>query len=126
MLDGGLGIKENKKLALQKFQRAAELGHSDSQYNLAQRYLRGEVVEQNISKAIYYFKMAANQGDAKSNYNLGIIYYLGELIPKDLEKALNYFETAFSLGYVDAEKLIDEVKEVKSNLDEGFPDEFLK
>ena len=78
MLDGGLGIEANRQLALKKFHLSADLGHSDSQYNIAQAYLRGTEVQQDIQKAVYYFTLAGSQGDAESNYNLGIFYFVGD------------------------------------------------
>jgi len=110
MLSEGLGRQVNAELAFKKYLLAADLGHIDSQYNVAQGYLRGNNTDQNINKALYYFDLAAKQGDPESNYNLGIFYFLGDLIPRDLKKALAYFEKAFTNGVTNAEEYINKIK----------------
>lgn len=111
MLSEGLGRNINSELAFKKYLLAADLGHIDSQYNVAQAYLRGNNTQQNIQKAIYYFDLAAKQGDPESNYNLGIFYFLGDLIPQDLKKALYYFESALKAGFEPADEYIKLIKE---------------
>ncbi len=46
------------------FQRAAELGVRDSQYNLAILYARGLGVEKDLGKSWLWLSLAAQQGDA--------------------------------------------------------------
>jgi TPR repeat protein len=110
MLGEGLGRQINAELAFKKYLLAADLGHLDSQYNVAQAYLRGNNTGQNFQKALYYFDLAAMQGDPESNYNLGIFYFVGDQIPRDLKKAHNYFELALINGFSQAEEYINKIK----------------
>lgn len=43
--------------------KGAELGYSDCQFNVAQRYRNGEGVKQNYEKAAYWFKKASENGN---------------------------------------------------------------
>ena len=52
----------------------AEQGNSDMQIRLAEHYLEGNGVPQDIEEAMKWFKMAADQGAASAQYNLGQYY----------------------------------------------------
>lgn len=98
MLDQGLGVSQNRSFAIQKYQKAADLGHADSQYNVAQAYMFGNGVQKNYQKALFYFKTSADNGDAESAFNVGILLSSGIDIEPNLQMALSYFEKANELG----------------------------
>ena len=108
MLDQGLGIEKNRTLAIQKYQRAADLGHGDSQYNVAQAYMFGNGVQKNYQKALYYFIKSADNGDAESCFNVGILYSSGVEIQPDIDLALSYFHKALELGDERAQEMIEQ------------------
>lgn len=55
------------------YQKAAEQGLPQSQFNLALCYWKGEGVEQSLSKAAYWYEKAAEQGHAKAQHNLRLL-----------------------------------------------------
>ena len=52
------------------YQKAANLGNCDAQYNLALIYEYGEVIKKDINKAIYWYKKSADQGYEDAHYEL--------------------------------------------------------
>jgi TPR repeat protein len=98
MLDQGLGVKQNRIFAIQKYQQAADLGHGDSQYNVAQAYMFGNGAQKNYQKALFYFKASADNGDAESAFNAGILLSSGIDIEPNIPVALKYFIKANELG----------------------------
>ena len=65
----------NYKKAIEWYEKAAEQGHAEAQYNLGNMYHQGDGVDVNYKKAIELYKKAAKQGDAMAQYNLGIMYH---------------------------------------------------
>ena len=65
--------EENYKEAASWFSKAAEQGHTESQYRLGEMYLNGEGVVQSDMEAIKWYKKAAEQGHAKAQKDLN--YY---------------------------------------------------
>ena len=66
--------------------KAAEQGHSPSQFNLGLMYYFGEGIIKNYKKALQWFGKAAEQGNADAQSNLGLMYYKGEGTEKNYEK----------------------------------------
>ncbi|WP_016955271.1 tetratricopeptide repeat protein [Catenovulum agarivorans] len=63
------GVQDFEK-AFELFTKAAEMGHSFAQVNLAEMYRDGEGIDQNLDKAQYWFEMAANQGNQTAKQSL--------------------------------------------------------
>jgi len=59
----GADIKPDYSEAANWFQKAAQLGVKDSQYNLAILYARGMGVAADVSQSWFWFSLAAQQGD---------------------------------------------------------------
>lgn len=59
----GTWIKANR---IDWLRKAAEQGHAESQYRLANFYHRGRVAERDGQKALFWFRKAASQGYAKA------------------------------------------------------------
>ncbi|MGD0465324.1 MAG: ankyrin repeat domain-containing protein [Gammaproteobacteria bacterium] len=73
----GRGVQENKQLALELVQKAAEFGVAEANWRLGQMYQLGEGVAQNNEKAYKHYLLAANQGHADAQFNLGKMYFEG-------------------------------------------------
>lgn len=67
-------VYEHEYMHLCALRFYANLGHSDAQHILAQRYYLGRGVPRNKSIAFYWFKEAAKQGHAHASYNLGVAH----------------------------------------------------
>ncbi|EWH08441.1 hypothetical protein DS2_17277 [Catenovulum agarivorans DS-2] len=63
------GVQDFEK-AFELFTKAAEMGHSYAQVNLAEMYRDGEGTDENIDKAQYWFEVAADQGNQMAKQSL--------------------------------------------------------
>jgi len=81
----GQGRDKNYPEAARWFQRAAELGFVDSQFNLAVLYERGAGVPQSLSGAYQWYAIAAAQGDKEAALRVAAL--AKELKPADLAAA---------------------------------------
>eukprot|EP00929_Paragymnodinium_shiwhaense_P086032 TRINITY_DN46503_c0_g1_i1.p1 TRINITY_DN46503_c0_g1~~TRINITY_DN46503_c0_g1_i1.p1 ORF type:complete len:342 (-),score=71.78 TRINITY_DN46503_c0_g1_i1:118-1143(-) len=67
MLLSGVGVQKNPEWAAYWFQKAAEQGSPDAQYNLALMYEAGDGgLEESKDQAIFWLEKAAAQGDGES------------------------------------------------------------
>ena len=97
---GSEGYPLNYNKALERFQKAAELGVSHAMNYLGLIYEAGEVVPQNCRIAVDWFYRAiqADTRNAHAAYNLGRMYYNGTGIEKDMAKAYQFSKAAVDLG----------------------------
>ena len=86
-------------------QKAADLGSSASQYDVAVKLRDGNGVEKDPRKALHYFKLAAAQNNIDAQFNLAVMYFNGDGIEPDIEEALQYCKLAKGNGDLDAEAL---------------------
>jgi hypothetical protein len=99
----GQGVEQDIHKALDWYRRAAELGFSRAQANLAAIYLQGEDgVKVNYDEAYKWFAAAAIQGHAVAQYNLGLMYELGLGTEKNEAKALGWYNNAARAGQPEA------------------------
>lgn len=64
------GVNKDLEQSVNLFRQAATSGQSQAQYELAELYMSGEVIEKNVQEAFYWFKCAANQGHQKAENRL--------------------------------------------------------
>jgi len=69
----GSGTEKNFADAARWFQAAAELGLTDSQFNLAVLYERGLGVKPSLSDAYKWYAIAAAAGDAESKTRMAAL-----------------------------------------------------
>ena len=77
---GDLGLKQDKRKALEMYLRAAELGSAGAHNNIAICYDGGVGAKRDTAKASYHRQQAAIGGCSYSRYNLGVLDHQGELI----------------------------------------------
>ena len=77
--------------------RAAENGHSYSQYQQGFRYATGLRVKKDPTVAIQWYEQAAFNGFPDALIELGHIYREGKMVARDCEKALGYYSRLQSL-----------------------------
>ena len=70
---GDLGLEKDVPRAIELWTKAAELGSSDSHYQLGYVYYDGIGVEENKPKGVHYWQQAAMKGEVESRHNLGVI-----------------------------------------------------
>lgn len=72
-MDEEIGTPDPEKAA-RYWQRAAEHGIDDAQYQLGSLYTQGIGVPQDTDTAADWYEAAALQGHAPAQYNLGVLY----------------------------------------------------
>jgi tetratricopeptide (TPR) repeat protein len=85
------------------YQKAADQGTADAQFNLGLMYAQGHGVLKNDSKAVEWWQKAADQGDANAQCGLGVMYAEGHGVPKDHGKAVEWFQKAADHGNASAQ-----------------------
>ena len=86
-------ITKNENLACLLLQKASDLGHLESTYNLALYY---EDKEKNMEKAVNYYKKGIELGDYKSAFCLGLCYEQGKAgFDINLHKAEEMFRISY-------------------------------
>ena len=99
----GKGVPRDYKKALYWYEKAANSGDADAQYNLGNMYYNGDGTPQDYEKAFYWYEKAANSGEFIAQYKLGKMYYYGEGVVQDYEKAFYWYEKAANAGDSDAQ-----------------------
>lgn len=95
--------------AAQWFMRAAEQGHKEAQYRLANQYFYGRGVSKDIDQAKKWYREASLQGHLESSRMLGDIYFSGRYVQKDLEQASYWYRLGAELGDEISQCKIDEI-----------------
>jgi uncharacterized protein len=70
----GIGAAKDPPKAVALYQRAADAGRADAQYNLARCYSNGSGVAKDEAKAVGLYQQAANAGHADAQCSLGGCY----------------------------------------------------
>ena len=74
------------KFTVEWYQKAAQQGDAQAQFNLGEMYRRGHGVTQDYEKAVEWYQKAAQQGDAQAQFNLGEMYRRGHGVTQNKEK----------------------------------------
>jgi len=77
----------------------AEAGSPESQYELANLYFEGDVVQQDRNAALCWYMKAAGQGHRDAQYMVGVIYACGEGVPADVWTACDWYGLAAGQGH---------------------------
>lgn len=83
-------VKRNLRRSTEYYRKAAELGFSGSQNNLAWAYYKGKGVKKNVPEAIYWATRAAEQGEPFAYSTLSEIRYEGNGFPRDDVETLKW------------------------------------
>jgi len=95
MVGSLLEEKKDYASAATWYKKAAELGFSQGQHNLAELYIHGLGVEKDSTIALDLFKMAAEKGLTRAQNRIGVIFDE----QKNYEEAIKWFEKAANEGY---------------------------
>ena len=96
---GHAGLPPNDDKCFEMYEKAAKLGHVESQFQLGLMYNEGIGVPQNQEKAVECFAACADEGMPEA------LYILGALATKAgaLEKGFEYFLAAARYGHHDSQ-----------------------
>jgi len=103
---GGMGVKEDKAVALEWFQKAAEQGLVEAQFGVGLAFLNGKGTDENATEAVKWFKKGAAQGYANAQYELGNCYLDGTGVPKDPVAGVNWLKQAAEGGLPSAQNAL--------------------
>lgn len=98
--DFGLICEMNgkKEDAFRWFEKSANQGWVEAEYNLARCYGLGIGCQKDQSKAAEIYKKSANKGNKDSQIMLGLMYKNGNGVTKNLNEARRYFQLASEQG----------------------------
>ncbi|RGB34459.1 kinase-like domain-containing protein [Rhizophagus diaphanus] len=113
----GIGTSVNKKEAVELYKRAANLGHSVAQYNLACMYKEGKYIYRDNQEIVQLLKESAKGGYLNGINMLGECYYIGIGTSIDKEKAFKLFEEAANLGHHEAQYRLGKMYRVDDSVD---------
>ena len=82
----GLGVKINLSKAVYWFEKAANQGFDNSQYELGLMYATGKGVIQNYQNAIFYWQQAATQGNENAKKALQVLAEMEQKENEDYRK----------------------------------------
>lgn len=101
------------ELAVNYYEKAAELGDEYAQCRLGYMYSEGMGVEKNPEKgqewydqAILQYQKKAEQGDMYAQYVLAQSYFSGDGVEQDYEKAAEWYEKAADQGHAAAQMVL--------------------
>lgn len=89
------------------YQKAAEQGHADAQYELAWMYFNCNGVPCDEKQAVAWARRAANQNNARALYFLGYCCCHGRGgMPEDETQGVKWWRQAATLGYARAQYVL--------------------
>lgn len=109
--EAGVGAyyRADYQQALMEFQRAAEDGDPNAQYNVGLMYLKGEGTTADQTVALRWFRRAARQGQTDAQTFLGALHADGQGVPKDYLRAARWFTRAAEAGHPAAQGFLGQL-----------------
>lgn len=89
-----LSAMGNDEEALQWYQRGAEKGDPQAQYNVGDAYFYGVAITQDFTQAAIWYRKAADQDITWAKNMMGILYEQGLGVPQDFAEAKKWFAQA--------------------------------
>lgn len=97
---------ENYTEAMACFQKAAEKGNAEAEYNIADLYLNGLGVEEDHETSAEWLKKSAEKDYPEAQNMLAVMYYGGVGVPQDYEKAAKWAKRSAAYDMVDAQYVL--------------------
>lgn len=94
----GLIVPQDKEIAKQWFEAAAQAGVVVAMNELADIYLTIEGGAEAAKKAVQMWQHAAELGSSDAMFRLGFSYYKGEGVAQDIDKGVEWMEKASIFG----------------------------
>ncbi|SOD67320.1 tetratricopeptide repeat protein [Alysiella filiformis] len=107
---GYMLLGSDPKAALDWWEQAAQQGLAEAQHDLAQQYLLGENVAQDLDLAADWYEAAAQQNHTPSQFNLGVLY----ANVQQYANARYWWEKAAALNSEDAIAALQKLNEMNA------------
>lgn len=91
------------KKAAYWYQKAANAGIANAQYNMGTLYFNGEGFPKDYAKAIQWFRQAAQRDSAYAEFQLGLMHFTGQGVPKNSQQEIYWYKKAASHGLAAAQ-----------------------
>jgi TPR repeat protein len=104
--DNGIGVARDIEQALFWYQKAAEQGIAEAQFNLAHLLVAEEL---SASTAAEWMRKAAEQGMVDAEYLMGVIYTEGIGVAVNHNEARRWLNKAVARGHADAKLLLKQL-----------------
>lgn len=103
----GQGVQIDKDKAAEYYQRAAEQGAAEAEFNL------GIIYQENsdYKSAFHWYQKASNQNIPEADLNLARLYYRGLGVEKDFLRAGRLYKKAADGGLAQSQKFLSEIEE---------------
>lgn len=95
--------KKNTLLAIQHFEKAADLDYPDAYYFLGRFYGLGDGVSLDKEKAWQYYETGHDLGSYKCGYAMGLAYHTGHGVDRNDELAKELFHQSYQFIKMEAE-----------------------
>lgn len=110
----GQGMQEDEVMAVYWWKKAAQHGHAESMYQLANAYLFGAqagkfVADPDREAALWYFQ-SASAGHLDAQYHLGLLFLAGKGVVESRKEAARWFRMAADKGHGEAKKALESVE----------------
>lgn len=102
MYDLGLGVSQDKDLAMTWFRKSAAQGYALAQANIGNSYYNGDGVPQDYEEAARWYRLGALSGDHESQFYMGEMAAKGLGMPRDPVRAYVWYVFAVENGSEDA------------------------
>lgn len=101
--DQGIGVKQDIRKALHWYEKAAEQGLAEAQFNLAHLLVEAEI---SASTAAEWMRKAADQGLTDAEFLMGVIYAEGMGVEVNKDEARVWLQKAIDKGHTDAKSFL--------------------
>lgn len=98
LYDNGRGVELDDTVAMEWYEKAANLGNTSAMNSAGYGYGSAEGVEEDLVKAFELYLKAADLGNASAMYNVGRSYMAGQGVELDYAKAMEWFEKSADAG----------------------------
>lgn len=97
--------------AMEYYEKAANQGNANAQYQLYTIFYDGYYVDEDEEEAFKWGMKAANQGMKEAEYAIGDAYRFGELGEENDEEAIKWYERAAEHGLAEARTTLGDIYE---------------
>ena len=101
--DNGIGVPRDLEKAIYWYQKAAEQGLAEAQFNLAHLLVDADI---SAARAAKWMAKAAEQGMVEAEFLMGVIYAEGIGVAQDDDEARRWLEKAIENGHAEAEQFM--------------------